>query len=316
MQTDTQSLADPQFLATVTICTRDRSASLSRTLDSIKQAARGVDLPWELLVVDNGSSDDTQDVVRKYAEALPIRSIVQEIPGLSNARNAGLAQARGKFIIWTDDDVEVDSGWLNAYLQTFAHDPQEGIFGGRIVPRYLEPVTQWFAASEEHLYFLLAMRNSPEVTEVADGFLPFGANFAVRTDVQRRFTYDVNLGVAPGRRLGGEETSMIKDALAKGVTGCWVWDSTVYHLIPPERQTKAYMFQYYRTLGYSHPKVSLEPGLYSRAKAHATLGLRALRKGAMAHFRRAAGNAMWVPSYTEYARTIGAFDRLRGRLPS
>jgi len=304
-----------QPLATVTICTRNRARSLARTLRSVVAAAAKVSEPWELLVVDNGCTDDTQQVIASFADALPIRSVVQPVPGLSNARNAGAAAANGRFIIWTDDDVLVDEGWLQAYCAAFAAHPECGVFGGRAVPRYDQPVTPWFVASEAHLNFLLAIRDSADWTAITPERLPYGLNYAVRTDIQRRYPYDPNLGVAPGRRMGGEETTMVGAALADGVTGRWVWGSTVYHLIPPERQTTAYIFQYYRSLGYSHPKLPLETDPATRARAFATASLRLLRKGAMAAARRVSGSGQWVASYTEYARTVGAFDRLRNRQP-
>lgn len=303
-------------VATVIICTRNRASSLVRTLASLVDAAAKVSQPWELLVVDNGSSDNTPEVIAGFADRLPIRRVFQPVAGLSNARNAGIAEARGALIVWTDDDVLVDPDWLAAYIRAFEQSPDIGIFGGRIIPTLEEPITPWFSQGMEHLGFLLAHRDSPDWVEINADRMPYGASFAVRAQVQRRFGFDPELGVAPGRRLGGEETSMITTALASGVEGRWVWDARARHLIQPERQNLPYVFQYYRSLGYGHPKVKLGDAPASRILAFGVVCTRLVRKAAMARLRRAMGNPLWLASYTEYARSVGALDRLLGRTPA
>jgi glycosyltransferase involved in cell wall biosynthesis len=296
--------------ATVTICTRNRAESLACTLQSIVDAAAYVDEPWELLVVDNGSTDHTQKVVARFGDRLPIRSIFHPVPGLSNARNAGLADARGAVIIWTDDDLLVDEEWLCSYLKAFRAWPDHAIFGGRAVPRYDEPSNDWFKACEGDLASLLAIRDAPDWDAITPDRVPYGLNYAVRTDVQRKFPYDPDLGVAPGRRLGGEETTMIRAALAGGATGRWVWAATVYHLIPCQRQTAAYVFSYYRAHGYRFPDVSMSDKAVHRGRATVAVVGRMLRKGVMTLWRRARGHDAWVRSFIDFARSVGTVDRM------
>jgi len=100
---------------TAIICTRNRATQLSQVLESASHLVVPPGLSWEFIVVDNGSSDNTADVVRRYAGRLPLRIVREEIPGLSNARNRGVAEARGDYICWTDDDVRLDPNWLAAY---------------------------------------------------------------------------------------------------------------------------------------------------------------------------------------------------------
>lgn len=298
-------------LATVTICTRNRSASLAVTLDSLVLAARRAEahtgLPFEVVIVDNGSTDDTAKVVASYADRLPIRCINQPVPGLSNARNAGLDAARGRFILWTDDDVLVDEDWLAAYLEAFRDHPEVAVFGGRAVPRYNTPRSEWFIEQEAQLGSLLAIRDTPSWTEVKPGQLPFGLNYAVRRDVQLRHRYDPNLGVAPGRRIGGEESTMLRAALAEGGKGRWVWGATVYHLIPAQRQSMAYILDYYRSQGFLYPRLDITaPPRTAIPRAAAMI----VHKRIMAAARRMAGRP-WVSDYVEHARWRGTLRRLR-----
>jgi glycosyltransferase involved in cell wall biosynthesis len=237
------------FLSVV-ICTRDRAASLQRTLASLVVAARTMTHPWELLVVDNGSSDNTADVVASFADRLPIRCVREDKAGLSNARNAGVREGRGQYFVWTDDDVTVDPGWLQAWASGIAAAPDYAVFGGRAVPVYEEPVQQWFAANEQDLAALLAIRDERDWTVLDFAHVPYGLNYAIRAAEQRSHPYDPALGVAPGRRLGGEEVAVIRAILRQGGRGAWVWDATVHHMIPASRQSVSYVRQFYRALGF------------------------------------------------------------------
>lgn len=314
MPTRNRPLADTAALvATVVICTRNRAQSLAQTLSSVAEAAKEVADPFEVLIVDNGSTDDTHKTVESFAHHLPIRRVVEDEAGLSNARNCAIENARGQYFVWTDDDVLVDRRWLAEYIDAFKAHPQAAVFGGRAIPRLEQPASSWFSARQNDLASLLALRNEPEWDAITPQRVPFGLNYAVRADVQRQHRYDPNLGVAPGRRTGGEETAMIRAALESGATGVWVWNAVVHHLIPHRRQSSGYIFQYYRAFGYSFPDV--KPGT---AKARMPVGAfvmvyRLARKGGMAAIRRILGREDWVASFVSFARAVGTVDRLSRR---
>ena len=195
-----------EIAATVVICTRNRAESLRLTLECLTRMEVPSDVDWELLIVDNGSSDATPHVVDEFVTRLPARRIEEPNAGLSNARNRGVSEAAGRYVVWTDDDVDVDEGWLFAYLNAFRTHTEAVVFGGRSIPRLAPPSVAWFAAGAPYLGDLLAVRDfGPNVIALScvGDRIPFGLNFAVRTDVQRKFLYDPELGVAPGRRRSG-----------------------------------------------------------------------------------------------------------------
>jgi len=296
---------------TVIICTRNRAASLARTLESLVEArASYAEDDWELLVVDNGSTDDTAATIDRYGMRLPLRRISEPEAGLSHARNAGVSEARGQYILWTDDDVLVHPQWLAAYAAAFTARPQDAIFGGRTEPVLEEPVQQWFADSVEQLAPLLAIRSEPDWTEISRWRVPYGLNYAIRGTEQRRYRYNPTLGVAPGRRRGGEEVDVIRRILLDGGTGSWVWDATVYHLIPPERQTLSYIRTFFMSNGYDFPIGGASINPLKRARALLlTLGAarqanRALRNLSMAETADA------VPWAILKARAEGSLQRL------
>lgn len=238
--------------ASVVICTRNRAASLARTLESLAQARIPAGLAWEVLVIDNGSSDNTRAVVESHADRLPVRWVFEPVAGLSNARNRGVQEAQGEYLIWTDDDVAVHPEWLAAYLETFIAFPDCVVFGGKVVPVLEEPTPTWFAANRGLLEFIIAERDFGEapVPLCAETFvLPFGANFAIRGDEQRRHRYDPELGVGPNRRRSGEETEVIRAILGAGGRGMWIPTAEVRHIIPPARQTEDYVLSYNRAIG-------------------------------------------------------------------
>ena len=93
------------MLVTVAICTWNRAALLDQTLARMRALSIPTGTEWELLVVNNNCTDHTDSVIAKHTGALPIRRIAEPTPGLSFARNAALAAAKGEHLLWTDDDV-------------------------------------------------------------------------------------------------------------------------------------------------------------------------------------------------------------------
>src|SRR5882762_10192174 len=133
---------------TIAICTFNRAESLRRSLDSLVAMRMPHDLAWELIIVNNNSTDHTDYVINEYLDHLPLRPESEPQPGQSNARNRAIDAAKGDYIVWTDDDVVVDAGWLTAYVEAFRRWPEVAVFGGRITPRYEAPVEKWVMESE------------------------------------------------------------------------------------------------------------------------------------------------------------------------
>ena len=237
---------------TVIICTRNRADQLRRTLETAAAMESPKDASWELLVVDNGSTDHTPEVVESFAEQLPIRRVSEPKAGLSNARNRGVAEARGDYICWTDDDVLIDSHWLAAYAEAFVRHPEAAYFGGPIELLLEGSIPGWFKENRAYLGQVLAERLLGDVPIRFDfdgDVIPYGANYAVRAQEQRSHEYDPNLGVSPSQRRVGEETTVLAVLDEEGCTGWWVPDARVLHVIPEERRTLAYFGEYRRAAG-------------------------------------------------------------------
>lgn len=302
---------------TVALCTRNRAASLASALGSMVAMRRPDGLDWRLVVVDNGSTDATPEVVAGFADRLPARCIAEPEAGLSHARNAAVAAAEGDYLVWTDDDVLVDPGWIAAYAKGFSDYPHAAVFSGRIIPRFDEPAVPWFRDHWRQFAHALAHRDFGDtVREFRQGGAeyPFGANYALRMAEQKANLYAAELGTAPGRARLGEETVVVERILAAGNTGVYLPDSIVQHCIGHDRQTTGYLEKYFRAAGETQALEYAEPGggliLGVPRWLWIRLGRRRLR---YAFARRTAGPEVWLAALKDYAFDRGAFDYWRRR---
>jgi glycosyltransferase involved in cell wall biosynthesis len=298
----------------VIVCTRNRARQLAGMLDSACSLAVPADVEWELLIIDNGSHDETPEVVRRYAHRLPLRCVVEPIAGLSHARNRGVDEARGRYICWTDDDVLLESNWLRAYVAAFRRHPEAAVFGGRILPELEPPAPAWFDRGK-HRWPLACPACHTDMGDTiipiaANGRIPWGANFAIRAAEQKRHRYNVAIGVSPAHRRIGEETDLIYRVMKAGGTGWWVPDSRIRHILPAARQTRRSILRYFeqagQTAAYLH---DMFPGDNANerdgAPAMAALATPALWWRLIAH--RLVASAAWLVG----ARDIGLYSLAR-----
>ena len=223
----------------------------------------GVD--WELLVVNNNCTDDTEEVIAQHAGYLPIRRLFEPKQGLSNARNCAVAAATGDLILFTDDDVLVDDEWIVEYSEAFSRWPSAAIFGGPIQPWFAGTPPRWLKEVFPHssrgvnpyvdlwvggVYGLRDFGDKP--IPLTHDVIPFGGNFAVRAKDHARYFYDTNLGRRPNSNVGDEETTLIRKMLAEGAEGWWVPRVRVRHYVPEQLQTIRYLRGYLSGQGELH----------------------------------------------------------------
>jgi glycosyltransferase involved in cell wall biosynthesis len=187
---------------TVVVPTSGRAGYLEVTLESL--CDQRSDVPHEVLVVDDGSTDGTPDVAARFG----VRSVRHsERRSLNAARNTGLREARGELIAFVDDDVLVPPGWLDALAAGAARYPDADAFGGPIRARF-----------EGHAPRACG-REDPPITTLDLGAadreaeMVWGANFAVRRSaVERVGEFDESFD----RGHGDEEEWLLRLRAAGG----------------------------------------------------------------------------------------------------
>ena len=244
----------PRLHVTTAICTWNRSRSLGTTLASLRRLKVSPDTRWDVLVVNNNCTDDTDAVLARFADCLPLSVAFESRQGLSHARNRAVEATGGDYILWTDDDTVVDPGWLEAYVEAIGRWPEAAVFGGPITPKFEGTPPRWLvrataAGTVSNAYAARDLGPSPIALDPSNDKIPYGANYAVRMTEQRAYAYDPRLGPNRGEHLVGEETNVMRRILGAGFEGRWVPGAGVEHMIPKERQTEAYLRTYYVGLG-------------------------------------------------------------------
>jgi glucosyl-dolichyl phosphate glucuronosyltransferase len=244
----------------VAICTWNRCELLQRTLSQMVRLRVPDDCEWEMLVVNNNSTDDTERVVGQFEGLLPLRRLNETQQGQCFARNRAVAEARGDLLIWTDDDVIVDENWLSEYAKAVQLYPDAHFFGGTIEPWFEESPPDWVVNNMDGMRAPLVInRLGEEIRELRTHEYPLGANMAFWTRVIRSYPFDVTIGHRGGRLCGGDDIDVIDRMRADGLLGVWVGTAKVQHFIPKDRMSKEYLTRQAVDYGSSHAQQLFYP---------------------------------------------------------
>lgn len=252
------------MLISLAICTWNRAGLLRRTLE----AMRGLEVPagvdWELLVVDNNSTDETPRVLQEMAatSGLPLRPLSETRQGHSHARNCGVAAARGDLVVWTDDDVVVGPGWLAAYAGAVRSFPEAAFFGGPVRPDFEVEPPDWVRRDLGLLGGPFALLDlGPEVRWLTpEDPAPIGANMAFKREALAGRLFDPALGRVGTGLESGDDTALIEDLIRQGARGVWVGTAPVDHHVPERRMTWSYLQPWFERAAASHVRARRPPG--------------------------------------------------------
>ncbi len=227
------------------------------TLTSIAAMAIRESVEWEVLVVDNNSSDRTRDVCEQFCRRYPGRFRYRFEPqqGLSHARNTGIREARGEIIAFTDDDVTVETTWLQNLTAELRNGKWAGA-GGRILPQDTFVRPEWLSEEAFRMGGVLPLFDLGKTRGVLDR-PPFGANMAYRKEAFEKHGYfRVDLGRQGDSLLSGEEAEFALRLLRAGESLSYEPDAVVYHEVSEERLTKRYFQDWWFGLGRSSVRLS------------------------------------------------------------
>ena len=225
-----------QWAVSVVVCTRDRSDVLAACLDRLRLLTHP---SLEVVVVDNAPSDDSTRLLVEAVAAVDsrFRYVLEPQPGLSAARNRGLAAARGTIVAYTDDDVAVDENWVQGLLRGFERGPSVGCVTGLVCTAGIS------GAAEEYFDARAASWSTRCLPELFDpqgtgrdalypyspGIFGTGASFAFDRDLLARLGgFDEALGAGTPTR-GGEDLDVFVRVLRAGRSIAYEPSAVVWH---------------------------------------------------------------------------------------
>ena len=231
------------------IPTHNRARQLLAALESVVRQ----DMPpgeWECVVVNNNSTDDTPARFAAFAArypALNLRMVTETGPGVSYARNRGIAETSAPYMAFIDDDERINAGFIRAYVEFFDAHPDAVVAGGRIIAEYVSVRPAWMSKYVE-MPIANPMDFGERVRPFPAGRVPGGGNMAFRRAGLAGYGgFDPTLGRVNGELIGGEENDFFERLLLGGETIWYVPGAVMWHIIPPAKLTGAY----FRRLSYN-----------------------------------------------------------------
>lgn len=244
---------------TVAICTYNGAKDVPEVLDHLRAQEDVGDLQWEVLVVDNNSTDATGAVVREqqadWERAAPLRYVFEERQGKSYALQTAVEEARGTWIAFLDDDNLPAPDWVAAAYHFAETHPRAGAFGGQIHGRFEEEPPTSFGLVKP--LFALNERTEEICYSAGDDiqFAAPGAGLVVRKKAWMESVPDTGLKLTgptgDSRGTLGEEFELQWRLYQND----WeIWHNPEMHLghkIPPERLEEEYLEDFFRAIGLS-----------------------------------------------------------------
>lgn len=241
-----QGLVFNKMNITIILCTYNRWQSLAKALESVAGSCLPESIQWEVLVVDNNSTDRTREIVEGFCSRYPgrFRYLFEPRPGKSHALNTGIRDARGEILAFMDDDVRVEPTWL-ANLTTVLYEGEYAGAGGRVLP-------DWNCTPPEWLPRVDCLAQGPLVVfDLGSEFRPLheppvGTNMAFRKAMFDKYgAFRADLGPRPGNEIRGEDTEFASRLLDAGERLRYVPSAVVYHPVPQYRLRKKYFLEWW-----------------------------------------------------------------------
>jgi glycosyltransferase involved in cell wall biosynthesis len=229
-------------MISVLVATHNGSITIGRFLDALA-ALEPPCCNWEVVVVDNGSTDDTMEVLRRYEKRLPLHIFEQPIRGKNRALNEGLKYVRGDVIVLTDDDVLPDRQWLIKIWESTSKNPDSDLFGGRILPFWERYPPRWL---ESAIPFSAAFGITPpdlKAGPIEPGRIWGGNMFVRRRVFEAGFRFNEQVGPSVGNYIMGGEIELTLRIAAAGYSTCWCPDVQVRHIISKEQLTRKWLLR-------------------------------------------------------------------------
>jgi len=226
-------------MITILIATYNGEKTLSTVLNAYRKLVPPND-EWKLVIMDNGSNDNTKEIIKDFLSLLPITYAFEPRRGKNAALNTGLSQIEDGLIVFSDDDVLPYSNWLKQLSLTADSQPSFSIFGGPILPRWESPPEEWIL-SWVPLKPTFAILDDQE-EGIIENYLVFGPNMAVRSKIfNLGYKFDETIGPKGSMYAQGSETELLLRLHQAGFNAWHCKKAIVEHMIRSSQMNKKWV---------------------------------------------------------------------------
>jgi glycosyltransferase involved in cell wall biosynthesis len=220
-------------MLTVLLATRNRSKILRATLESFCEL-RAPDSGWKLIVVDNGSSDQTPETVKEFSDRLPLQFLTEPRRGKNFALNTALPHIDGDLTVLTDDDVRPRPDWLLKFRHAADVHAEFSIFGGSILPHWEVPPPPWIKWVRQGAAYAVTDPAWAEGPIAASSV--WGPNTAIRSAVFKAgIDFNSQIGPSGNNYAQGGDTELTRRLESLGHRAWHVHDAIVEHFVREEQ---------------------------------------------------------------------------------
>jgi glucosyl-dolichyl phosphate glucuronosyltransferase len=248
-----------KYKVSAVICSYNRARFIIKAVESLFGQTFGAD--YEVVVVDNNSTDGSLDLLQQYKDAHPQRNFrffSEPNQGVSHTRTRCVKEARGEIVAFLDDDSVADSQWLQTIVAFFEQHPQVYSVGGRILPYFLTAQPDWFSKYFFGLVGRFDLGN--EAKRLTGARYPCGANMAFRRAIFDEIGFfNTHIGRSGTGLSAGEEKDIYKKILATGKQVYYLPQAVVHHAVEANKFDKGYVKRHSMGIGSSE-RVRIQNG--------------------------------------------------------
>jgi glycosyltransferase involved in cell wall biosynthesis len=243
---------EEQFDVSIVIGTYNRCRLLERAIECL--VAQPKDIRFEIIVVDNNSTDETCKVVNSFQQSdFPVRYVFEPHQGISHARNAGIIHSRSPIVAFTDDDVRVAPDWVSTIKKTFDAHPEIGFIGGKVLPVWNAPPPAWLTRNHWGPLGVQDHGDSEFYLEPSRVTGVIGANLVVRREVFDHVgTFSLKVQLVKGGIGMMEDHEYVTRMWRGGIVGLYVPQLLVEAPVESERMKKKYHRRWHKGHGRSY----------------------------------------------------------------
>ncbi len=229
----------------IIICTYNRQEYIKKCLESIRHQSFSKE-NYELVIVNNKSTDNTDHLCQAFiseskGSGLNITYVTEQQQGLSYARNRGILEAKGDFLIFLDDDAFADKEYLKSLNDFYVQNKDVvSAYGGKILPYLESEKPKWMSSFLMPLMSVINLGNKAK--PFPKGKYPIGANMGIKAKMFKKYGgFNTELGRVGKNLMGGEEKDMFDRIRKHNEKIVYLPDAFVHHVVPDSRLTKDFI---------------------------------------------------------------------------